>query len=88
MLSGGIMDTLLILEKLKEILLAEDSRKADAIMACTPETRLKEDLGLTSVSLLYMVMEIEDAFDIRFENVGLTSFDTVGSVINYIKDAK
>ena len=38
-----------ILEKLKEVLLIVDDSKADVIRAATEETRLAEDLGLTSV---------------------------------------
>ena len=47
--------------------------------------RLTADLGFTSVSMLYMVIAIEEEFDIRFENVGAADFDTLGEVIDYIE---
>ena len=68
-----------ILDKLKEILVAADSgNKAE-------QSRLKEDFGLNSVNILYMVIAIEEAFGIYFDDVGVNSFSTVGEVIDYIE---
>lgn len=47
---------------------------------------LKEDLGLDSISTLYLVLEIEREFGIKFENQVLTSFVTVGEVEDYIAE--
>ena len=74
-----------ILEKLKEILLYEDDRNAELIRNCTEKTELVNDLGLASVSMLYLVISIEEAFQIRFDNVGIADFKTVGDVMDYIK---
>ena len=73
-----------IIERLKEILLTEDDRKKELIENCTEDMSLTEDLGLNSVALLYMVIDIEESFNIRFENVGIGDFSTLGEVVDYI----
>lgn len=74
-----------ILERLREILLAADDRNRAAVEACTDDTRLVADLGFSSVSMLYMVIAIEEEFGIRFENVGTADFETLGEVIDYVE---
>lgn len=74
-----------ITERLREILLAADDRNRDAAAACTEDSRLVADLGFSSVSMLYMVIAIEEEFDIRFDNVGARDFETLGQVIDYIE---
>ena len=43
------------------------------------------DMGLSSVGVLYVVIAIEEFFNIRFDDVGFADFKTVGDVINYIE---
>ena len=47
-------------------------------------SRLVEDLGLTSVGLLYMVIVVEETFSIRFDDVSFGDFKTIKDVIDYI----
>ena len=44
------------------------------------------DLGLSSVGVLYIVIAIEEFFNIRFDDVGFGDFKTVGDVISYIEE--
>ena len=74
-----------ITERLREILLAADDRNRDVVAACTEDSRLVADPGFTSVSMLYMVIAIEEEFDIRFENVGANDFETLGQVVDYVE---
>lgn len=74
-----------IIEKLKEILLAADDRNRDKVAACTEESRLVADLGFSSVSMLYMVIAIEEEMNIRFDNVSASDFQTLGDVVSYIE---
>jgi acyl carrier protein len=74
-----------IIEKLKEILLAADDRNRDKVLACTEDSRLVADLGFSSVSMLYMVIAIEEEMNIRFDNVGASDFETLGDVVTYIE---
>ena len=73
-----------ILEKLKEIMLAMDPTKADLVNNVTEDARLTEDLGLTSVAILYMVIAIEETFNVSFDNLGINDFKTIGDSIDYI----
>ena len=74
-----------IIEKLKEILLAADDRNRDKVLACTEDSRLVADLGFSSVSMLYMVIAIEEEMNIRFDTVGASDFETLGDVVSYIE---
>ena len=47
-------------------------------------TDLRTDMGLSSIGMLYYVIVIESIFSIRFENVGVEDFKTLGDVVNYI----
>lgn len=51
----------------------------------TMECNLTTDLGMTSMGLLYLVIAVEESFNIRFDDVGLADFTTVEDVIKYIE---
>ncbi|MBQ2062183.1 MAG: hypothetical protein II458_05855 [Oscillospiraceae bacterium] len=75
-----------IIDGLQDILLAADDRNTGALANCTEQSRLMADLGFSSVSMLYMVIAIEEKFDIRFDdNVGAADFATLGDVVDYIE---
>ena len=74
-----------ILLGLKRILLILDPNKKELIDNANEETRLQEDLGLASVSLLYLVVAIEEEFQIEFDDLGVDDFKTVGQTIDYIQ---
>ena len=74
-----------IIGKLKDILLVADGGNADKIGAADENTRLSEDLGLNSVNVLYLVIAIEEVFNIRFDDdTGVDTFKTVGDAADYI----
>lgn len=73
-----------ILDKLKDILIAMDSKNASKVMSVTEQTKLVTDLGLASVSMLYMVIAIEETFGIVFDNE--SPFVTVGEVVDFIEE--
>ena len=74
-----------IIERLRGILLAADDRNRDKVLACTESSRLVADLGFSSVSMLYMVIAIEEEMNVRFDNVGASDFETLGDVVDYIE---
>lgn len=75
-----------IIVKLKDILLVADGGNADKIGAADENTRLSEDLGLNSVNVLYLVIAIEEVFNIRFDDdTGVDTFKTVGDAADYIR---
>ncbi len=74
-----------ILETLKEILMDADERGSELVDKVSEQSRLTEDLGLSSVNMLYMIIATEEVFDIRFDDVGVNEFQTVGDVMDYIE---
>ena len=49
------------------------------------DSNLTTDIGLSSVGVLYIVIAIEEFFDIRFDDVAFADFNTIGDVVNYIE---
>lgn len=74
-----------ILENLKEILMDADERGSELVDKVSEQSRLTEDLGLSSVNMLYVIIATEEVFDIRFDDVGVNEFQTVGDVMDYIE---
>lgn len=75
-----------IMERLRDILLMADDRNTKLIESCTEDYKLVTDLGLSSVALLYVVIAIEETFDIRFDSVGIADFETVNDVVDFIEE--
>ena len=74
-----------ITEKLKEILVSADENAAKTIDSVGEQTGLMTDLGLSSVNMLYLIIATEEVFQIRFDDVGMNDFATVGDVVTYIE---
>ena len=73
-----------IFEKLKEI--AELTVQDPSILASMCEdSDLAADLGLSSVGMLYIVIAIEEMFNIRMDDVSFGDFRTVRDVMDYIE---
>ena len=73
-----------IFEKLKEI--AELTVQDPSILASMCENSdLAADLGLSSVGMLYIVIAIEEMFNIRMDDVSFGDFRTVCDVMDYIE---
>lgn len=75
-----------IFEKLKEILIFADNNNRDIIDGCTEDTKLVTELGFNSVSVLYMVIAIEESFGVVFDNATIGDFETIGDVVTYIEE--
>ena len=71
-----------MIEQLKEIMVNVMPDIED--MEITDDTLLKDDLGLDSLALMMISIEIENAFGFRFEE--FKPFKTVGEVCSYIKE--
>lgn len=71
-----------MLDRLKEVLIKV---KGDIdFSTVTEETTLTEDLGLDSLAVMLLAMEIEAAFGFRFAEA--VKFVTVGDVCTYLKE--
>lgn len=75
-----------ILEKLKYVVATIKGISTNELDFVDETTRIKEDLGLNSIGVLYAVFAIEHTFNITFEDLKFDSFQTVGDVIKYIED--
>ena len=74
-----------ITSKLKNILISADDKYSSMVDTIYDSTSLINELGLTSVGMLYLVIVIENTFSIQFENVGIDDFKTFGDIVNYIE---
>ena len=74
-----------IKEKLMDVMkMASPSGDID-LEGLTEQSNLVTDIGLSSVGVLYIVIAVEEFFDIRFDDVSFTDFNTIGNVIDYIE---
>jgi acyl carrier protein len=51
----------------------------------TLDAKLKEDLDIDSLTKLELVLEFENAFEIRIEDIELVNIKTVGDIVDTIK---
>ncbi|MBR5930629.1 MAG: hypothetical protein IKZ95_01235 [Lachnospiraceae bacterium] len=70
--------------RLKE-LLKEIDEEID-VEAITGESRLVEDIGMSSVALLYMAVALEEEFGIDFTTVEIKEGMTVDDIVALIPD--
>ena len=71
-------------ERLVKVFSAVFEDQFDAA-AFTEDSGLLTDLGMTSISLLYMAMATEEEFGIKFCNEDFSTLQTVGDVIACIE---
>ena len=71
----------MIIDKLKEIL-HKVSPDYD-VSTVTENSNLREDLGMDSLAIMLVSMEVEDAFNFHFDEP--VDFKTVGDVITFLK---
>lgn len=72
-------------EKVKEIIAEQMSISEDEI---TMETSFADDLGADSLDIFQIISELEENFDIEFENDDAENIKTVGDAVEYIKKAQ
>ena len=72
-----------IINKLTKII-SKDLKKSIKNINLRLETRLRDEVGLSSINMLYLVIIIEDTFNIKFKNVGVSYFTTVYDIVKYI----
>ena len=54
------------------------------VSSLTPESRLKADLGLTSLDFIMIMFEIQDQYGVTF--TGNESFETIGDVVRFLQE--
>lgn len=79
------MSRIEIKEKLIDVMRMATPNSPVDMASLDEGSNLMTDVGLSSVGVLYVVIAIEEFFNIRFDNVGFGDFKTVGDVIDYIE---
>lgn len=79
------MDRNELLAQMKEILRQIDGHNDSVIDACTEETDLRSGLGVNSIAMLYLMVVIQEKYDIDFENAKMEDFKKLGDVIDFIE---
>ncbi|GAB3589706.1 hypothetical protein GCM10027580_00470 [Corynebacterium faecale] len=51
----------------------------------TTDSRLRDDLAISSLNLIEAVVLVEDAFGVRIEDADVQGFSTVGDVITFVE---
>lgn len=72
----------MVFEKIKEIVVEQLGVNEEDVKL---ETSFIEDLGADSLDLFQVVMDLEDAFDVKVDNV--ENIKTVGDAVKYIESA-
>lgn len=72
-----------MLEKMKEIIADQLSVSEDEV---TLDASFKDDLDADSLDLFELVMALEEEYDVEIPSDDLAELNTVGDVINYLKD--
>ncbi len=77
----------MIVEKLKKITkgIMADSGNGIDYEAITEDSRLMEDVGLSSISMLMLVIGIEEEFSIELPIKEASSCQTVGDIVRVIE---
>ncbi|MBD7916370.1 acyl carrier protein [Clostridium sp. Sa3CUN1] len=70
----------MVFEKIKEIVVDQLGVNEEDVKL---ETSFIEDLGADSLDLFQVVMDLEDAFNVKVENV--ENIKTVGDAVKYIE---
>ncbi len=73
-------------EKLKDIMRLANPNSHLDLDAVGEDTNINTDLGMNSVDMLFIVISIEEFFNINFDNVKFGDLITVGDVINFIQE--
>jgi acyl carrier protein len=72
-------------EEIKKVLV--DAINVDEALI-TPGAKLKEDLGIDSLSAVELALELESAFDVRIEDAELVKLITVQDIVDTVSAKK
>ena len=78
------MDRETVFEKLVDIIRFTDESLLRRFLVIDESTRILEDLGFTSIAMLYMSVSIEEMFSIRLDDVNIWDLHTLGDTIDMI----
>ncbi|WP_160679674.1 acyl carrier protein [Clostridium sp. C8-1-8] len=71
----------MVFEKIKEVIVEQLGVDAETI---TLETTFQEDLGADSLDLFQIIMDLEEQFNVKIEDVEVIK--TVGDAVSFIEE--
>lgn len=74
-----------IFTKLKEIIFSADESIAGRFPSLDEDARILEDLGFTSIGILFMAVSIEECFLIKLDDVNIWDLHILGDVVTMIE---
>jgi acyl carrier protein len=72
-----------MLEKMQEMIADQLSVDAESI---TESSSFKDDLGADSLDLYELIMALEEEYDVEIPTDDLENINTVGDVMNFLKE--
>lgn len=79
------MDTFEILLDIFKGIVPDSTIDLDTV---TPDVLIVEDLGLNSIGIMYLVLAIEQEFEVVLHNSSIETFKTIRDVIDFIEENK
>ena len=74
----------MIFEKVREIIASHLNLDKESI---TPDTNLSKDTGADSLDIYQIITELEEIYEIEFDNSTAERIKTVGDAVKYIENA-
>lgn len=73
----------MIFTKIKKAISEQTGIDENTIML---DSAFKEDLNIDSIDLVELIMQLEEEYDIEFDDDQAEKLKTVGDVVNYLND--
>ncbi len=73
----------MIFDKIKKAIADQTGIDADSI---TLDSSFREDLNIDSIDLVELIMQLEEEYDMEFDDDQAEKLKTVGDVVNYLNE--
>ena len=73
----------MIFDKIKKAIADQTGIDADSI---TLDSSFGEDLNIDSIDLVELIMQLEEEYDMEFDDDQAEKLKTVGDVVNYLNE--
>ena len=78
---GAKMDHSQVVEKIMSIVVENDLVESQGL---SPEKNLSQEMGIDSISILEIVMEINEQFNIKIDNDDLPALENINDMATYV----
>ena len=74
-------------EKIRDVIISQMSGSKFTKEMITPETSFIEDLGADSLDIFQIITELEEVFELEFDDDDAENVRTVGDAAEYVRKA-